>query len=171
MPSSRAACSCTPPARLSTLRIIWRSMSSVVSSSERPDSIAPSWAPSCWIAGGRWSGRITPSQQDGALKDVLQLAAVSRPGVRPQTLQRLVGSVLVVLDSLRRARYRGRRCDRIASQTRAQALTRLGRGALRSRAGWPGVSGPREVVETSGPMRSGPFASHGCACYRAALSA
>jgi len=171
MPSSRAACSCTPPARLSALRSIWRSMSSVVASSERSDFMAPSWAPNCWITGGRWSGRITPSQQDGAPEDVLQLADVSRAGDRPQTRQRLVGSVIVVvLKSLRRALSR-RRCDRIASRTRPQALTRLGRRALRSRAGWPGVSGPREFVETSGPMRSGPFASSRFACYRATLSA
>jgi len=65
--------------------------------------MAPSWAPSCGIGGGRCSGRITPSQQDGALVDVLQLADVSRAGVRPQTLQRLVGGVLVVLDSVRGA--------------------------------------------------------------------
>jgi len=46
-------------------------MSWIVSSSERPDAFAPSWAPGFWITGGRCSGNDAVGQEDRALEDVL----------------------------------------------------------------------------------------------------
>src|SRR5207245_11011991 len=67
-------------------------------------------------------------RQDGALADVLQLADISQARRMPTDTavpRWTVGSSSWTVCA---ARDRGRRCDRTASQTRPQALTRLGRG-------------------------------------------